>query len=505
MPDTSANLSLPLLAPSQAQKHVTHNEALQALDALVQLTVLDRTLTAPPADPAEGDRYLVPAGGGSGWAGAAGTVAAYQNGGWIYYPPMPGWRAFVLADRGDLIWRDGAWRDSADLAISAATLGINATADATNRLSLSAPATLLNHEGAGHQLKINKAGVADTAALLFQTGFSGRAEIGLAGTDDFAVRVSADGSGFVTALEAAAGDGAVRLPQGALLPDGTAATPALRFAADPDTGLYRIAGDRIGISTGGVQRAALSATALTLDLPVNGAAVTQTMTDTTAGRLTKVGDFGLGASAIAGNTPPGDDLDNAAITGWFDIAATTANSPLGGETGVCLVVARSAGRIHQTVNRLAGGAAPEIWHRQSHAAGPLLWGPWTRTVQQQNLLGPVSQSGGLPTGAVIEQGLNASGTYRRLACGTQICWHTINAFSNATTASGSLFVGSEGTWSFPAAFTLPPTTSGNVRSSAPAWLNVRPGGTTSALARVLSPVSQSSLLIVDLMAVGRWF
>ena len=49
------------------------------------------------------------------------------------------------------------------------TLAINgATADTTNRLSLNAPATLLNHDGDGHQLKINKASAGDTASLLYQ-------------------------------------------------------------------------------------------------------------------------------------------------------------------------------------------------------------------------------------------------------------------------------------------------------------------------------------------------
>jgi hypothetical protein len=44
------------LFAAQAQKHVTVNEALRLLDGLVQLAVLDRHLTAPPASPADGDR-----------------------------------------------------------------------------------------------------------------------------------------------------------------------------------------------------------------------------------------------------------------------------------------------------------------------------------------------------------------------------------------------------------------------------------------------------------------
>ena len=49
MSDTTTHLGLPYLLAAQAQKHVTHNEALRLLDAMVQLSVLDRTRTTPPA------------------------------------------------------------------------------------------------------------------------------------------------------------------------------------------------------------------------------------------------------------------------------------------------------------------------------------------------------------------------------------------------------------------------------------------------------------------------
>ena len=51
MSDTTIHLGLPYLLAAQAQKHVTHNEALRLLDAMVQLSVLDRTRTAPPGQP----------------------------------------------------------------------------------------------------------------------------------------------------------------------------------------------------------------------------------------------------------------------------------------------------------------------------------------------------------------------------------------------------------------------------------------------------------------------
>ncbi len=58
MPETSARLSLPYIQPSQAQKHVTHNEAVSLLDAVVQLAVTSRTVTAPPGSPAVTARYI---------------------------------------------------------------------------------------------------------------------------------------------------------------------------------------------------------------------------------------------------------------------------------------------------------------------------------------------------------------------------------------------------------------------------------------------------------------
>ena len=39
MSETTPNLNLPFIMPAQAQKHVTHNEAIELLDAIVQLTL----------------------------------------------------------------------------------------------------------------------------------------------------------------------------------------------------------------------------------------------------------------------------------------------------------------------------------------------------------------------------------------------------------------------------------------------------------------------------------
>ncbi|MBS7539392.1 DUF2793 domain-containing protein [Ancylobacter lacus] len=112
MTDTTPLLGLPLLAAAQAQKHVTHNEALVALDALTQLAVLDRDRTVPPEAPAAGDRHLVAAGAGGAFAGRAGTIALFDGDGWRFLLPRAGWRAHVAAERLTLVHDGTAWRDT---------------------------------------------------------------------------------------------------------------------------------------------------------------------------------------------------------------------------------------------------------------------------------------------------------------------------------------------------------------------------------------------------------
>jgi hypothetical protein len=213
MPDDTTILSLPLILPAQAQKHVTHNEALLKLDLMVQLAVINRTLTTPPALPTIGDRHIVAAGATGPWVGQSGRIALYTEAGWQFTQPLNGWQAYVMAEQQMAFYNGLTWIALSDGPFTVGRLGVSATPDATNRLAVSAPATLLNHAGSGHQLKLNKAVAGDTASLLFQTGFSGRAEMGTAGSDDFSVKVSADGSAFFTALEADAATGEVTLPQ----------------------------------------------------------------------------------------------------------------------------------------------------------------------------------------------------------------------------------------------------------------------------------------------------
>lgn len=62
MSQQSTNLLFPYLAPGQAQKHVTVNDSLRRLDALVQLSVISASTAAEPGSPADGAVYIVPSG-----------------------------------------------------------------------------------------------------------------------------------------------------------------------------------------------------------------------------------------------------------------------------------------------------------------------------------------------------------------------------------------------------------------------------------------------------------
>jgi hypothetical protein len=212
MPDTSPNLNLPLIAPSQAMKHVTHNEALVRLDAITQLSVEAFGATIPPATPQEGECYGIGAVAQNAWLGHDGEIGVFSNGGWLFVVPQPGWRAWDLQNAGLMVFTASQWLEI-DLTLNNVDgVGINASYDTVNRLTLASEASLFSHDGAGHQLKINKATDGDTASLLFQSGFTGHAEIGLAGDNDLAFKVSNDGTNFVTGLNVRNTDGMVEVP-----------------------------------------------------------------------------------------------------------------------------------------------------------------------------------------------------------------------------------------------------------------------------------------------------
>jgi hypothetical protein len=121
----TTQFALPLLAPSQAQKHVTVNEALARLDALSQLRLASRSITTPPPTQTEGLAYGLPVGPVNEWDGQGGKIAVFANGGWVFVPPQRGWRAWIVDEGVEAVYDGAQWRGGF-MAISANGAGLYA-------------------------------------------------------------------------------------------------------------------------------------------------------------------------------------------------------------------------------------------------------------------------------------------------------------------------------------------------------------------------------------------
>ncbi len=85
------------------------DDNLKALGAVVHLSILSSTTTAPPGSPTNGDRYIIPAGATGDWSGKTGEVAVRVGGAWEYYTPTEGWHAWVVSLSASLVYTSAAW------------------------------------------------------------------------------------------------------------------------------------------------------------------------------------------------------------------------------------------------------------------------------------------------------------------------------------------------------------------------------------------------------------
>jgi len=207
----SANLALPFIEGGERLPDVTLNETLRLIDTLVQLALVDRDLNVPPGSPVEGQRWIVKASPSptGAWAGHGNHIAAWQDGGWVFCAPKAGWFAYVIDEGALVAWSGSAWVSALAMLATLqnlSLLGVGTTADTTNPFSAKLNNALwvaktVAEGGDGHlRFKMSKESAAKTLPLLFQDNFSGRAEMGLTGDDDFHFKVSADGSSWLDAI-----------------------------------------------------------------------------------------------------------------------------------------------------------------------------------------------------------------------------------------------------------------------------------------------------------------
>ncbi|WP_102867790.1 DUF2793 domain-containing protein [Pseudovibrio exalbescens] len=101
---STQRLGLPFIASAQAQKHVTHNEALFQLDQLVSCAVESRSLSAPPAAPQAGVGYVLPDTASGEWAGHGDGLAFYLDDAWVFTEPVAG-QLVLIKDESALVVR----------------------------------------------------------------------------------------------------------------------------------------------------------------------------------------------------------------------------------------------------------------------------------------------------------------------------------------------------------------------------------------------------------------
>jgi len=237
-----------------------------------------------------------------------------------------------------------------------------------------------------------------------------------------------------------------------------------------------------------------------------------TATDTTADRVMAVGAFGLGANAAIVVT----DYDAITATGFYRNSAVATGSPIASSLywSVLHLAHSSDGTSSQFAMRSAGVPGNQMYFRRK---GGGVWNAWDKVFHSGNLLGTVSQTGGLPTGAVIERGENANGTYVKYADGTMECLLTPATFVYSTADLVAF------TATFPAPFltgSLPVVTS-TLSSAAGDYTGLarrdlsgfaQGAGTASAALSFTRPSGASrsfttgdQVANVRLKAKGRWF
>lgn len=231
--------------------------------------------------------------------------------------------------------------------------------------------------------------------------------------------------------------------------------------------------------------------------------LTTSATDSTVGRILKVGDFGLGSSG-----PSVSDCNSITATGEYLTQSTTTNVPYGQGT------ADGQGYLFHEQHSNSAYAAQTwralnyVWeYHRTRVAGT--WSAWTRVVSQALMLGSVSQSGGAPTGAIVETNTTANGTYTKLLDGTLICrGNSSSAYTTATAINSSLYVTSNGiSFTFPAAFVVVPSVVplSITASTHFVWAVTEGAASTNGFGmRLMSAVSNASSY-AGYIATGRWF
>jgi hypothetical protein len=204
--DFTPNLALPYVLPNQAQKHVTVNESLAAVDGLLMASVVGIGLNDAPSDPIAGQAWITGGAPQGVWSDSAGKLAVWRDGTWHFYTPIEGWRIWDRSEKRFVVFDGTNWLPVSASTQNIAYMGIDSVADDANPFSARLNAALFmsledTDGGTGDiRLSLNKQNDANTGSIVFKDGWTGRAEFYLVGSADLQLRVSSDGAVWESGL-----------------------------------------------------------------------------------------------------------------------------------------------------------------------------------------------------------------------------------------------------------------------------------------------------------------
>lgn len=222
-----------------------------------------------------------------------------------------------------------------------------ATGDSSNPLSVRGVGSLFDGNTTGHQVKINKASAGQTAGFLFQTGYSGRAEFGTLGNNDFTLKTSADGAAWNDAFAVTASTGVL---------DFKIAPTILGVSLwqDVSDAVFRLADDLDPTKKAMFQLSGIAAgQTRTYTLPdISGSLLVASQTATISGTWTVSGTFTVSAASASIGTATGASTVNIGTGATTNGTTKTVNIGTAGVSGSTTVVnigSAVAGALGQTV------------------------------------------------------------------------------------------------------------------------------------------------------------
>lgn len=214
--------------------------------------------------------------------------------------------------------------------------------------------------------------------------------------------------------------------------------------------------------------------------------------------------YGIGTTSLGSLTT---DYNLMLTSGFYLMSSTAPNSPNTSTNVLHVFSSLTSGRVVQVTYRThPTSLLTESTYRSSNSDGSA-WSAWTKFYDTSNIIGTVSESGGIPTGAIIETGSNANGRYIKYADGTMICHglFSLGTCAVTTTTGSSFYTASTNTLTYAAGFIAAPTVTANCQNASTIWVTRIIPSTSTADIRLVSSTSTSTSISVLYTAIGRWY